>query len=267
MRALLLAVVGLLVAAPVAAAETATATSGSVAATLSWTPDAGGLGATGVRLAVTRAAVPAYDAPVDPRGGCKKADCIPRADDFVVRDLDGDGEPEVLADVYTGGAHCCDISRILRWDGTRYVAIDHTWGDRAYRIEDLDADGRSELVTSDDRFAYLYGSYAASAFPVQILALQGAALADVTASFPAVVRGDRAALYRSARKAAFARPVYAAWAADRYRLGERTATLRSLRRLAARGRLRTDLGSNSRAAQRAWVGRLDRDLRRFGYGA
>jgi hypothetical protein len=264
-RALVVAVAALLVATPVAAAETESTSSGAVAATLSWTPDDNGFGATGVRVVVTRGGVLAYDAPVDPRGACKDATCIPRDDGFVARDVDADGEPEVVTDLYTGGAHCCDISRILRWDGARYVAVDHDWGDRGYRLEDLDADGRSEFVTSDDRFAYLYGSYGSSAFPVRILALRGTAMVDVTSAFPAVVRGDRAALHRLARKADYARPVYGAWAADRYRLGQRAATLRTLRRLAAQGRLRTDLGSNSPAAQRRWVARLDRDLRRFGY--
>jgi hypothetical protein len=45
--------------------------------------------------------------------------------------VDADGEPEVVTDLYTGGAHCCDISRILRWDGARYVAIDHDWATAA----------------------------------------------------------------------------------------------------------------------------------------
>jgi hypothetical protein len=264
-RALLLAVAVLLVAAPAASAESETTSSGTVAAVMSWTPDPGGLGASDVRVVVTRAGVLAYDAPVDPRSGCKDATCVPRDDGLAVRDLDADGEPEVIADVYTGGAHCCDISRILRWDGARYVAIDHVFGDRSHRIEDLDGDGRSEFVTSDDRFAYLYGSYASSVFPVQILALRAGALAAVTASYPGVVRSDRAAIFREARKAGFARPAWAAWAADRYRLGERAAALRALRRLASQGRLRTDLGSNSLRAQRRWVARVDRDLRRFGY--
>ncbi len=265
MRALLLAVAVLLVAAPTASAETESNAAGSVAATLSWTRDPSGLGASGVRVVVTRSGVLAYDAPVDPRSGCRDATCAPLDDGLTVRDLDGDGEPEVIADVFTGGAHCCDISRILRWNGARYVVIDHVFGDRSHRIEDLGGDGRSELVTSDDRFAYLYGSYAASVFPVQILALRAGALADVTASYPTIVRRDRAAIYREARRSSVARPAWAAWAADRYRLGERAAALRALRRLASQRKLRTDIGSNSIRAQRRWVGRLDRDLRRFGY--
>ena len=37
-----------------------------------------------------------------------------------VADLDGDGEPEVLVDTFSGGAHCCLTTRVERWDGTGY---------------------------------------------------------------------------------------------------------------------------------------------------
>jgi hypothetical protein len=263
----------LLASVGAARAATQTASSGTVAATLSYTLDREGLGARDVRLTVTRAGVLAYEAPMDPRP-CRHADCRPVSTEpdsssIAARDLDGDGEPEVITDVYTGGAHCCVVSRILRWDGLRYVRIDHDWGDPGYSIDDVDGDGRPELVSDDDRLAYLYGSYVSSARPVLVLALREGGLVDVTGDFPALVRSDRARLWHAAHGDYRGTPrgAYAAWAADRYRLGERAAALRTLRRLAARGVLRTDIGSNSLRAQRRWVRRLDRDLRRFGYPA
>jgi hypothetical protein len=259
---LVLALAAVLAVAPAASAATQTATSGTVAATLTYTPDPSGYTASDTAIAITRAGVAAYAAPVDVRA-CRQG-CAPLQDALTARDLDGDGDPEVLVDLSSGGAHCCSITRILRWDGARYVSVDHTWGNRFYSVDDLDADGRAELVTSDDRFAYLYGSYASSVFPVQVLALRAGRLVDVTRTFPALVREDRAENWRLATKT-HARTAYAAWAADRYLLGESAAALRTLRRLAARGRLRTDLGDNSRRGQRRWVERLDRDLRRFGY--
>jgi hypothetical protein len=265
----LAAVAGMLLGASAASADTQQATSGAVAATLSYQLGDSGLGATGMRLAVTRAGAPAYDEPVDPKG-CTGGTCAPYTvggSALRVADLDADGEPEVLADVYTGGAHCCEVTRILRWTGTAYHVIDHDWADPGYKLEDVDHDGRPELVTADARFAFRYGSFASSAFPVVVLVLRDGHLVDRTRSYRSLIRKDRARQLRLARGEARRTPrgAYAAWAADRYRLGERAATLRSLRRLAARGRLRTDIGSNSRAAQRRWVHRLDRDLRRLGY--
>jgi len=70
-----------------------------------------------LRLRIVRAGRTALDVPIQ-RLGCP--DCAgSRPVDVAVRDLDG-GEPEVLLDLYTGGAHCCSVSLILRWDpGTR----------------------------------------------------------------------------------------------------------------------------------------------------
>ena len=61
-------------------------------------------------------------------------------------DLDGDGEPEVLVDLYTGGAHCCWATLFLRWDGHTYRSMQHLWGDPSYDLSDLD---HLALIASD----------------------------------------------------------------------------------------------------------------------
>ena len=58
-----------------------------------------------------------------------------------VVDLDADGEPEVLVDAYTGGAHCCALTEILRFDGAAYAPAETTWGNFGYALKDLDGDG------------------------------------------------------------------------------------------------------------------------------
>ena len=50
--------------------------------------------------------------------GCAVPYCRPV--EVNARDFDGDGEPEILTTVYTGGAHCCTITQLLTWDGTAY---------------------------------------------------------------------------------------------------------------------------------------------------
>ena len=57
----------------------------------------------GVAASRARTASPGIDTIASPRP-------------LTVRDLDGDGEPEVLVDLYTGGAHCCFYTVILRFD-------------------------------------------------------------------------------------------------------------------------------------------------------
>jgi hypothetical protein len=269
--ALAASLAAVLLAAPVAAADQQTATSGTVHATLSYTP-VNDFGANGIRITVTRAGATAYDAPVDPRGCRDDGICRPLSlqDDgtsLALTDLDGDGDPEVLVNLYTGGAHCCQVSRFLRWDGAKYVPVDHDWADPGYRVEDLDTDGAPELVSADPRFAYRYGSYASSAFPIQIWSLKGGRLTDTTRSHRSAIRADAARQWRAVRGAArhYPRGVVAAWAADRYRLGVRARTLRTLRRMAARHQLPREGPGLGPRSQRTFVSRLDRDLRRLGY--
>src|SRR5436190_4683039 len=140
-----------MVAAPAngATAKSKTARLGDVEATVSWKP-ARDFEAKDVRLEIRRSGETALHATLG-----RDAPQRIRA-----RDLDGDGEPEVVVDLYTGGAHCCFYSRIYRYAQPSYVALRHDWGDLGYRLRDLDHDGVPELVSADDRFAYAFTAYA-----------------------------------------------------------------------------------------------------------
>ena len=122
-------------------------------------------------------------------------DVLASARPVTVRDLDGDGEPEVLIDLFTGGAHCCFYTVILRYDGGTYRGTVAFWGDPDYSLRaDLDRDGRPELVTADDRFAYAFTFYAASVLPIRIESYDHGTLTDVTSRFPSLVRAEAASL-------------------------------------------------------------------------
>ncbi len=143
---------------------------------------------------------------------------------LTVRDLDGDGEPEVLLDLYTGGAHCCFYTVILRYDGRTYRGTVAFWGDPGYDLRDLDRDGRPEFVTADDRFAYAFTSYAGSVLPIQVRRYDHGRLLDVTSEYPALVRSEAASLWAQYKqdhthRDADLRGLLAAWLADQYRLG------------------------------------------------
>lgn len=159
-----------------------------------------------------------------------------------VADLDGDGEPEVLVDQFSGGAHCCEYTRIYRFDGTAYTSLVVDWGNYGYSLEDLDADGVPELSTFDDRFAYTFTAYVASVPPIRILRYRAGALADATRSFPALVRrdlkGNWKLLQKLAKQREDIRGVAAAWQADKYLLGEAEDGWATLRDLRAQGLLR-----------------------------
>ena len=144
-----------------------------------------------------------------------------------VRDLDADGEPEVLLDLYTGGAHCCAVTGFYRYDGDsgiyrRSVSDFHESG---YRLADLDADGRPELSSFDDRFGYVFAPYAFSARPPQIWQWDEGDLVDATRRFTEVVTADARrtlGIYNRARvrgDRVAIRGALAAWSADLCLLG------------------------------------------------
>ncbi len=261
----LLAVPGPAFAAPVEER----AALGATHATLAYDRD--GYEVTGMTLTVARGGEVAVDGLLALEG-CEEPFCLPGgvgSSSVRVVDLDGDGEPEVLLDVFTGGVHCCVVSLLLRWDGSAFRARRHDWRDPGYRLRDLDGDDVPELVSADARFASRFASSAGSAMPVAVKALLAGELADVTAEHPALVRRDAARWLRIWRGRR-GRPgrevlgVVAAWAADEYLLGHRTRVLRHLRVATRRGWLRTVDGRRRGAG---FIRDLDRFLLRAGYAA
>jgi hypothetical protein len=210
-----------------AAQKTETASSGAVQATLTYDVGKGIFNVTGTHLTITRSGAtllstdvpsPCNDCGIVPTGSLG-----PGAKSLQVRDLDGDGEPEVLLDLYSGGAHCCTSTWIYRFTGTTYVGTPMDWGDWSYTLKDLNHDGKPELLTKDDRFAYVFTAYAEDWFPPRVFDYKAGKLTDVTRRFPALARADakRALrIYHSKhRNQLDLRGVVAAYVADQYLVG------------------------------------------------
>jgi hypothetical protein len=191
---------------------------------------------------------------------------------LVVRDLDGDHEPEVMVELDSGGAHCCAWTRVYRYDAAhgRYVPLAHFWGNASSRptITDVDGDGRPEFVSSDDRFAYDFNGYAGSVRPIQIWSYGDGKFRDVTRLHPQLVRQDAARLWRfyvqDRRKLpGSARGLLPAWAADLYLLGEGARADRELVSAGRHGYLVPAVDGPRNPD--AYVAAVKRLLRRTGY--
>jgi hypothetical protein len=267
-------VVGLFLAlAGSAAADDAgsvTASGGQVQATLSW--QAADFGVKDPRLVVVRAGAQLFDgAPVAKPDVCSVG-CVfagTGADaPLKVVDLDGDGEPEVLVDTFTGGAHCCSITDVLRFTGATYARRETGWGSLGYDLRDLDGDGRPELSGYDFAFEDAFTSHAASFEPPLVLdyapAVKGG-FRDVTRRFPALVRRNlEEALHTrrvARRRHAETLGAVAAYVADLYLLGRG----REARPYLARARRRGDLRGVDGPAPRSFERSLLRFLHQQGY--
>lgn len=210
-----------------ASLKTETVTRGAVKAVLTYKVGPGLFNVSGTHLAIVRSGVTVLDTDVpEPCNGCG---IMPAgsgggtAKSLQVADLDGDGEPEVLLDIFTGGAHCCVDTWIYRFTGATYTGTPVQWGDVGYSLKDLDGDGIPELKSLDDRFAYAFTAYAGTWFPPRVWQFRAGTLTNVTRKYPALIKADaRKGLreYRSkgGRKLDL-RGVIAAYVADEYLLG------------------------------------------------
>ena len=223
---------------------------------------------TDARLTIARAGVVLVDEPIaDACSACFALFADPTP--LTVRDLDADGEPEVILDTYSGGAHCCTSSHVFRYSPAEdgYVERRFDWGNLSYTIRDLDRDGRPELRSGDDRFAYAFSCYACSFFPPRIFRLEDGGLVDVTREFAGIVRRDANRLWRQYLRLrrdpeSDLRGLLAAYAADRALLGELEAAWEQLLVSRARGELD---GPQGWPAGNRYLKELRRFLEQTGY--
>ena len=268
--AILAAVAALaLFAAPGALARTETAHAGNVAATFTFqgkVPHFHGL-----HLTISQGGKTLYDQTVTSTFCaklCWPGPAVTGGSSIQVLDLESDGAPDVVLNLYSGGAHCCTVVQIFSYHpGTQsYVKTERVFGDPLAKIVDLRHDGHFEFLTADDSFAYRFTDFAASGLPIEILTFANRHFADVTRSYPKLIAKD-AAVWLKAFKAQAKQHysdsvgVIAAWAADEEELGHTKLVSRYLHQQAAAGHLNAPFG----AGGNRFVATLQKFLRRRGY--
>jgi hypothetical protein len=190
-----------------------------------------------------------------------------------VRDLDADGEPEVLVDLYTGGANCCWYSLSWRFDEDqgKYIRKQLRPGlSFPYTLKDLDRNGIPEFSSVDYRFAYKYGSNADTPRPLRIFNFDGGRLVDVTVGFPRLAALDAADMYKGYLhyrkvKNVNVRGLLAAYAADAYRAGTGATAWRRVLAAYRRGDVDKKFAGDVGPFGRKYVLSLRRFLKRLGY--
>ena len=169
-----------------------------------------------VRLTVRREGRAIIDREVKcPIGRNQAIWCEPQA--LTLPQLDTSSAPDVVLDLFTGGAHCCSVSVLVLTGQNPPRVITHEWGDPGYKLQRYH--GREYFVTGDDRFAYAFNSFAGSWFPSQTWAIDSSGqLANVTRTRPDLVARDaQNAWYFVKRGDGLG--IVAGWCADEYTLG------------------------------------------------
>jgi hypothetical protein len=222
-------------------------------------------------LAISRGGKVVYDAPVT-ASECGGA-CAPGGSQLHPSSLDAvdlDGNPDVVLQLYSGGAHCCSIDEVFSYDSSANTYRETAWdfGDPGAEIVDLNHNGRYEFVTADDSFAYAFTDYAASGLPIQILSFDGDAFHNVTRSYPGLIEKNAKqwiSAFDSMAHGGYADSVgvIAAWAADEALLGREQAAERFLQKQAKAGHLNSPLYPHQGGEK--FIAALDRLLEKDGY--
>ncbi len=81
-------------------------------------------------------------------------------------DVNGDHFPDLVVSAWSGGAHCCYSTAVYSvGEDVRPVLVLETGNCGPGEFQDLDGNGTREYITCDDRWAYIYCSFADSPFP------------------------------------------------------------------------------------------------------
>ena len=102
---------------------------------------------------------------------------------FTLLDLDRkNGTREVFVSYFTGGAHCCTVMNVFTETaaGIAKVELPTQDGDAYDGSFEIDFEKDPVFVLADDRFLYLFASYAESAVPADLRRIEGGELVDVT---------------------------------------------------------------------------------------
>jgi hypothetical protein len=90
--------------------------------------------------------------------------------------------PVLMAQAFTGGAHCCVAAKLIGLSNGRLTVLDlGQWDGEGIPVpEDISHDGIADFVLRDDRFLYAFASYASSFAPPRIYNVTGGRMIDVS---------------------------------------------------------------------------------------
>lgn len=220
-----------------------------------------------IRLKIARFGRTLYNQSVTSRFCGKRCDPAVfgrRASSVRVLDIEHDGQPDVILELFTGGANCCLVDQVFSFDPgvMTYVKSEHDFFNAGASITKLG--GAWRFVSADGRFQCAFTDCADSGEPIQIFKFGGRRFSDVTRSYPSLITHD-AAKWMKLFKAHLLNGVglIAPWAADEELLGHNAKVQSTLKALAAKGALRD--GGIGPATGEKFIKALNHLLRKLGY--
>jgi hypothetical protein len=189
------------------------------------------------------------------------------------RDLNADGEPEAIVDLFTGGSSCCVLVFAYGYDAAanvyRRARLDTGGG---FVARDYGGDGVIELVGDDFRFRGLFTCGACGSRPIRIWHYGLTRFENATRQFPAKIRAHARRMKRFYERVrhrkdapAFVKGALTPYTADLCLLDRCGAGFRLVRLALRRGELARRNAFDVSPLGPAYLRALKRFLRRTGY--
>ena len=259
------ALLAVLVWAATASAKVTTQTSsgGGVSATLTYTGSPPTV--KNMHLKIVRDGQAVYDQPVRSRF-CRKL-CAPAFSGGAVKvlDIESDTQPDVVLQLFTGGANCCFVDQVFSFGPAllTYIKSERNFSTNGARIRKIG--GRWRFQSSDPAFDCTFTDCADSGAPIQIWKFGGRRrFTNVTKQYPGLISKDATRWMRLFKHhISNGVGLIAAWAADEELIGHRELVRSTLAAQAAKGALRA--GTSGEPEGKKFIAALNRLLRKHGY--
>ncbi|MGH2867559.1 MAG: hypothetical protein ACRDNK_08325 [Solirubrobacteraceae bacterium] len=173
----------------------------------------------------------------------------------------------VILELFSGGANCCFIDQVFSYDPSHktFVKTEHYFGNAGALIKPIGPHHRFEFRSANPAFQFVFTDGADSGEPLQIWQFADRAFADVTRSYPGLIRKDAARWFKFfKRDLSNGVGLIAAWAADEELLGQDAFVQSVLATQANQGHLRAGNGGGN-VSGHAFIAKLNRFLVKQGY--
>jgi hypothetical protein len=153
------------------------------------------------RISIDRAGRRVYDGPLISKDTRIFANVDP-----IVRDIDGDGEPELVLDLSELGTNCCALSEVFWYSRTSgaFRRSYHEWGlyrDMPTMMSERDSNRTLFITRNEDLSGRFAGGCCSAPAPIRIDTIIRGGFVDVTRQYPRMIRDDAWGFWWALRQA------------------------------------------------------------------
>jgi len=112
-----------------------------------------------------------------------------RIDTVTSLDFNKDGNKTILFNVYTGGAHCCNTLYACKIKNDKLIFTDSLFtADAYFKIQDLNKNGKYQMITYNMMFAYAFTNFAETRAPEVVYTVENGKFKEITKNYPLRLR-------------------------------------------------------------------------------